>query len=98
MVQSVLYKTYSDATSGNGNEWHNKETIPYLTSRNSFMDVRNNNDNKKRYIIVSDALSIDNRVHNINVNNQTNKYESNHKSGLHNNKVRNKFYQLVSTF
>ena len=62
------------------------------------MDVRNNNDNKKRYIIVSNALSIDNRAHNINVNNQTNKYESNHKSGLNNNKVRNKFYQLVSTF
>ena len=62
------------------------------------MDVRSTNDNKKRYMIVSDALSIDNRVHNINVNNQTNKYESNHKSGLHNNKVRNKFYQLVLTF
>ena len=77
MVQSVLYKTYSDATSGKGNEWHNKKTIPYLTSRNSFMDVRNNNDNKKRYIIVSNALSIDNRAHNINVNNQTNKYVTN---------------------
>ena len=62
------------------------------------MDVRSTNDNKKRYMIVSDALSIDNCAHNINVNNQTNKYESNHKSGLHNNNVRNKFYQLASTF
>ena len=35
MFQSVLYKIYSEAISGNGNEWYNKEKAQFYEEQNS---------------------------------------------------------------
>ena len=68
--------------------------MPETAPCNNFTDVRSTNDNEQRYLIVSDALSIDNSAPNINVNNQTNKYKSDHRAGLHNIKVRDNINHL----